>query len=57
MVLGFLDYRRKRGGFGPAIQPSGNIDSDMANISHFYQDFAGRHPPKKSRVLVDSKAL
>ena len=57
MVLGFLDYRRKRGGFGPTIQPSGDIHGDMAKISNFYQDITGRHPKKKSPVLVDSKAL
>ena len=35
----------------------GDINGDMAKIRNLYQDITGRHPKKKSPVLVDSKAL
>jgi 1-acyl-sn-glycerol-3-phosphate acyltransferase len=46
IVLGFLDYRRKRGGLGPALYPTGDLRADMDSIRAFYQDIVGRHPEK-----------
>ncbi len=45
IVLGFLDYRRKIGGFGPLIYPSGDIATDMATIRNFYDGVAGKSLP------------
>jgi len=56
MVLGFLDYREKVGGFGPIIYPTGNIDSDMVKIRSFYGDIMGKHPKKDSHALIASEA-
>ncbi|MBT8496446.1 MAG: lysophospholipid acyltransferase family protein [Deltaproteobacteria bacterium] len=36
IVPGYLDYRRKRGGFGPPLQPTGNVRDDMDVIRAFY---------------------
>ena len=44
IVLSYLDYGRKRGGFGPAIVPTGNIREDMDEIRAFYADKQGKYP-------------
>ena len=44
IVLGFLDYRRRRGGFGPAIETTRNPRTDMDVIRAFYRDKTGRRP-------------
>lgn len=44
IVLGYLDYARKRGGFGPAVVPTGRFREDMEVIRDFYADKTGRHP-------------
>lgn len=54
IVLGFLDYRRKRGGFGPTIQPSGDIDADMEIIRDFYKDITGKHPEDFGPIQIKS---
>jgi len=44
VVMSYLDYSRKRGGFGPALLPSGDVRSDMDEIREFYSDKVGRFP-------------
>lgn len=44
IVMGFLDYRRRRGGFGPALLVSGDVKRDMDAIRAFYTDKAGKYP-------------
>jgi 1-acyl-sn-glycerol-3-phosphate acyltransferase len=44
IVLSYLDYARKRGGFGPEIIPTGDVRQDMDEIRAFYADKQGRHP-------------
>lgn len=44
VVLGYLDYRRRRGGFGPALVPSGNVRADMDVVRAFYADKVGKYP-------------
>ena len=41
--LGFLDYKRKVGGFGPTFYPSGDIEKDFAEIHRFYANISGRY--------------
>jgi len=43
IVLGFLDYRRKVGGIGPIIRPTGNLEADMVVIRDFYKDITGKY--------------
>jgi 1-acyl-sn-glycerol-3-phosphate acyltransferase len=52
IVLGYLDYARRRGGFGPAIHPTGNVRSDMDEIRDFYADKVGRHPDQFGEVRL-----
>lgn len=41
--LGFLDYGRKIGGFGPLFTPSGDAEGDIARIRAFYADIKGKN--------------
>jgi 1-acyl-sn-glycerol-3-phosphate acyltransferase len=44
IVLAYLDYTRKRGGFGPEILPTSDIRADMDRIRAFYADKQGKYP-------------
>ena len=57
IVMGFLDYRRKRGGIGPVFHPTGNIDRDMETIGAFYRDISGKYPAQSIQVPDRSKAV
>ncbi len=46
VVCAFLDYRKKIGGIGPVIRPTGNIEADMIKIRYFYKDISGKYPLK-----------
>ncbi len=41
IALGFLDYKRKVGGFLPTFYPTGNADKDIAEIRKFYANISG----------------
>lgn len=40
VVPGYLDFGRKRAGFGPALTMTGDVDADMARIRGFYAEQA-----------------
>ena len=44
IVLSYLDYSRRVGGFGPAIVATGDLCSDMEDIRNFYADKKGKFP-------------
>jgi len=46
IVLGYLDYRRKVGGIGPVVHPTGNMERDMKIIKAFYVDVTAKYPEK-----------
>jgi len=46
VVLGFLDYRRRAGGIGPVVYPTGDIEEDMKIIREFYSGITGKYPEK-----------
>jgi len=52
IALGFLDYKKKIGGIGPLLQPTGDIEADMATIRSFYQDISGKYPLKSISTAV-----
>lgn len=52
IVLGYLDYARRRGGFGPELIPSGDICEDMEEIRAFYADKQGQYPDKMGEVRL-----
>lgn len=44
IVMGYLDFKHKRGGFGPGLLPSGDMGADMDQIRAFYSDKLGKNP-------------
>ena len=52
IVLGYLDYARRRGGFGPALHPTGDIRTDMDEIRDFYADKLGKYPDQFGEVRL-----
>jgi len=43
IALGFLDYRRKVGGFGPLFYPTGDLEKDLKEIQDFYKPIKGKN--------------
>ncbi len=52
IVLSYLDYATRTGGFGPAVLPTGDIAADMDEIRAFYADKQGRYPEKFGAVRL-----
>lgn len=44
IALGFLDFKKKVGGFGPMFFTTGNYESDLEKIKAFYADMTGKNP-------------
>ena len=44
LVMGFLDYKTKTGGFGPSFHPTGNYEADFDRIEQFYKTKTARYP-------------
>ena len=52
IVMGFLDYERRCGGFGPELLLSGDVRADMDEIRAFYADKRGRFPEKAGQIRL-----
>jgi 1-acyl-sn-glycerol-3-phosphate acyltransferase len=52
IVCGYLDYARRRGGFGLVVHPSGDLRADMAEIRAFYEGKQGKFPEKFGPVRL-----
>ncbi len=50
--LGFSDYARRRGGFGPAFMPSDDVRADMDKIRAFFADTVARHPDQVGEIRL-----
>jgi 1-acyl-sn-glycerol-3-phosphate acyltransferase len=55
IALGFADYRRKVGGIGRVIVPSGNVAADMAIIRDFYSGIIGKRPDQFGEIRLKSQ--
>jgi 1-acyl-sn-glycerol-3-phosphate acyltransferase len=44
IVMGYLDYERRRGGLGPLLVPGDDLVADMDAIRAFYADKRGKYP-------------
>lgn len=44
IACAYLDYRRRAGGFGPVIGPSGDDQADFEPMRQFYGRVTARHP-------------
>lgn len=52
IVMGYLDYGNKRTGVGPAMTPSGDLESDFEKIRVFYKPITGKYPKETSIVQL-----
>ena len=52
VVLGFLDYGRKVGGFGPAVRVTGDVRGDMDAIRAFYAPMRGKYHECTGVILL-----
>lgn len=52
VVPGFIDYKTRTIGFGPALSLSGDIDRDLSLLREFYTDKQGRHPERAGPVKI-----
>lgn len=57
IVLGFLDGPTRRGGFGPTIEPSGDLAADMEIVRAFYTDKRGVVPDRASPVTLRAERI
>lgn len=46
IIVGYLDYKKKEGGVGFVMWPSGNFEEDFKKIEDFYRDKTAKHPEK-----------
>jgi 1-acyl-sn-glycerol-3-phosphate acyltransferase len=46
IVMGYLDYERRRGGLGPELVPGDDVRADMDEIRAFYADKHGKYPDR-----------
>ena len=46
VILGFLDFKKKEGGFGPVLYPSGDFNADFKIIENFYKGKVAKYPEK-----------
>ena len=52
IVMSFLDYWGRQGGFGPAFFPSGDVTRDMDALRAFYANKFGKYPHNSGDVRL-----
>ena len=52
IMLGFLDYTKKRGGLGPTLTLSGNLKADMDRVRAFYEGIEGKYPDQHTPIRL-----
>lgn len=57
IVLGYVDYRRKVAGLGPAFTPTGDIVADFKVFEAFYAGVTPKYPHQRGVVAVDPAVL
>ena len=55
IVMGYLDYARRRGGLGPALSPGDDLRGDMDAIRAFYADKRGKYPERFGDVRLQEE--
>jgi len=56
IVLGLLDFRRKRGGLFEVIEPTGDLQADMERIRAFYADATAKYPADFGPIRLREEA-
>ena len=57
ILLAYLDYERKVGGFGPVMETTGDIETDMQFIRKFYNGITAKHPEKAGRITIKPQTV
>jgi len=52
IVPSFLDFKLRRGGFGPALETSGIASEDMQYFRDFYQGMEGKFPDQVGPIRL-----
>jgi 1-acyl-sn-glycerol-3-phosphate acyltransferase len=52
IVMGYLDYGKKQGGFAGMLEPTGDLHADMNVIRAAYADKTGLYPAKQSTIRL-----
>ncbi len=52
IVMGYLDFARRRGGFGPELICTGDTVRDMDEVRAFYADMVGKYPEKFGEIRL-----
>ena len=52
IVPSYLDYGQRRGGFGPALHPSGDVSVDMQYLRELYAPMQGKFPGQSGPVRL-----
>jgi 1-acyl-sn-glycerol-3-phosphate acyltransferase len=55
ILCGFLDYENKVGGFGPLIQPTGDLASDLEKFKAFYGPIKGKYPANFGPIQLGAR--
>jgi len=56
IVPSFLDFGSKRGGFGPALELSGDVRLDMQYFRDFYAGMKGRYPERFGPIRLKEES-
>ncbi len=56
IVPGYLDYARRRGGFGTPIHVSGNVRRDMDKLRAHYAGIKGKYPERFGEVRLKEES-
>jgi 1-acyl-sn-glycerol-3-phosphate acyltransferase len=52
ILCGYLDYSRKVGGIGPALEATDDVRELMDAVRSFYEPFVGRRPEGKGAIRL-----
>ncbi len=56
IVLGYMDYKKKKGGVGEVFMPSEDLEADVERIRRFYDGVTAKHPELFSNIRLKSEA-
>jgi len=56
ILLGYVDYRTRTAGIGEVMQPTGNVEQDLATIRAFYGKVQARYESCRSSIEFRDKA-
>lgn len=56
IVMSYLDFEKKLGGFGPAFYPTGDVRKDMDTVRAFYAGKKGKYPERFGAIRLREEA-